>query len=194
MGTRVLRLASDYRSTAPGLLDFLQGRFPKYMSMAGDSAGQVGGSQHFEAGTQLLYNTQLEQPDWIELIAFQQFQPADVHDSVFLAENIREPAFGQTPMQRHLSAFKPSHDAVTGHRLGALCAAARILTAARAHALSDALFFLLLSSRRPEFTEIHVSPPRLLADAESFSPCPGSTACRAAPRCGSWSSAPRNAQ
>src|SRR5258708_23327100 len=97
-------------------------------------------------------------------------------------------------MQRHLSAFKPAHDAVTRHRLGALSAAAGIVTAAGAHALSDALFFLLLSGRRPEFTEIHISPPRSRADAESSLPCPGSSGCRAAPRCGSWSSTPGNAR
>src|SRR5258708_13285842 len=119
MGTRVLRLASDYRSTAPGLLDFLQSRFRKYMSVHCDPAGQIAGSQYFETGAQLLNDAQLQQAARIELIAFQQLQPADVHDRVFLAENIGEPAFGQTPVQRHLSAFKSSHDPVAGYPLGA---------------------------------------------------------------------------
>ena len=38
-------------------------------------------------------------------------QPVQVHDLIFLAENVGEAALGQAAMQRHLAAFEAAHHA-----------------------------------------------------------------------------------
>src|SRR5581483_4194307 len=62
-----------------------------------------------------------------------------VHDVIFLTENVGEAALRQAAMQRHLAAFKSTHHARTTARTLALMAAGRSLAHARAHAASDAL-------------------------------------------------------
>jgi hypothetical protein len=62
---------------------------------------------------------------------------------------------GKAAMQRHLAAFETAHDAVAGNGSRALGAAAGILAAAGAHALSDALLLLLLPFGGFQIAEIH---------------------------------------
>src|ERR1700684_131305 len=111
-------------------------------------AREVAGAEHFESGAQFLNHTELEQPPGIERVAFQLLQPAHIHDGILLAENVGKSALGQTPMQRHLAALATAHDAVAGNGSRAFCAAAGILAASSAHALSDALLLLFLPARR----------------------------------------------
>src|SRR5579864_8827409 len=155
---RASRLASDYFSTSPSLLDFIQSRFRKYMRMDCKLPGHISRSEHFQSGPQLLDHAELQQTARIESIAFQRFQAPDIYDSVFLAKNIFETALGQAAMQRHLAAFEPAHYAVAGNGPGTLGAAPGILATAGAHALPNPLPLLLLALRRSEIAEIHFSP------------------------------------
>src|ERR1035438_8138764 len=125
------------------------------MSLHRNLARQIARSQHFEPSAQLLDDAQLQQPAWIELVTLQLLQAPYIHDRVFFPEYVGEAAFRQTPVQRHLAAFKPAHDAIARNGFRALRTAARIFAAARAHTLSDTLLLLLLPSRRLQITQIH---------------------------------------
>src|SRR5580658_6193545 len=91
----------------------------------------------------------------IESVAAQLFEPTQIDDRVFLSKNIGESALGETAMQRHLAALKSPHAGITGDRFRAFCSAPRIFTAARAHALADALILVLLPLGRFQLAEIH---------------------------------------
>src|SRR5581483_24885 len=114
-------------------------------------------------------------------IAFEFVKSSDIHDGVLFMEDISKTALRQTPVQRHLAAFKAAHFAVTRDGFRALCSAPRILAPAGSHALAEATFFVLLALGRPEIAQIHfvilkpgspllsrVSPLRSRVDAEPF--------------------------
>jgi hypothetical protein len=64
-------------------------------------------------------------------------------------------------MQRHLPAFESTHPRISTDGLGALGATSRVLAAAGAHTLTNALFLLYLPGRRLYITEVHLrSSPR----------------------------------
>src|ERR1700730_7536933 len=159
-------------------------RFHGYLS------GQLTRAEYLEARAQLFDRTELEQTPWIESIPFELFQAADVDNRVLFSKYISEPALGQAAVQRHLTAFKASHDAIARDRSGTLGSAARIFAATTAHALPDALLLVLLSGGRFEFTEVHISPSRLRADAEFSRPYPETPAYPVERLRGSWSSTP----
>src|SRR6185503_2629247 len=89
-----------------------------------DSSLQLARPQNFQAVFQLADELELQQLAGIERIALEEIQMAQVHDREFLAEDIRESALGQAPVQRHLAAFKSAHSRITRDGLGALGAAA----------------------------------------------------------------------
>src|SRR5258708_2574282 len=155
----ILRLTPNHGSTPAGLLNLLQGRFRKHVRRNRDLARQFARSQNLQPRAQLLDHTQLQQTAGIELVAFQLLQTAHIHDGVFFPENVGETALRQAPVQRHLAAFKPAHDAIAGNGPGALRATAGILAAAGAHALPDPLPLLFLPSRWLEIPQIPIFNP-----------------------------------
>ena len=69
----------------------------------------------------------------------QRRQLFQIHDAIFLAENVGEAAFRHAAVQRHLAAFKTAHHARTAARTLAFVAAGGSLAHARAHAAAHAL-------------------------------------------------------
>src|SRR5579863_2494563 len=100
-------------------------------------------------------DAQLQQFLGSKAVALQRLPLADVYNRVFLAEDIGEPALGQTPVQRHLAAFKSAHPRVTRDGLGALGSAPGILSAPGAHTLAHALLLVLLPRGRFQLAEVH---------------------------------------
>jgi len=68
-------------------------------------------------------------------------QTVEVHDVVFLAENVGEAALGDAPVQRHLAAFKAADQPRAGAGPLSLVAARRSLAHAGTHAAPDSLLF-----------------------------------------------------
>src|SRR5271169_4313627 len=69
----------------------------------------------------------------------QSCQTVQIHDVVFLAENVGEAALRHTPVQRHLAAFEPAYQPRTRTGPLPLVAARRSLAHAGPHAASDSL-------------------------------------------------------
>src|ERR1700693_6162584 len=126
LGNTNLGLAPNYGSTSAGLLDLLQSRFREHMRLHGDLASEIARSQHFQPRAQLLDDAQLQQPARIELVAFQLLQAPYIYDRVFFPKYVVEAAFRKAPVQRHLAALKPAHNAVAGNGPGALRAPAGV--------------------------------------------------------------------
>src|SRR5690606_31636832 len=83
-------------------------------------------------------------------------QLPEVHNGIFLAEYVVEPALRQAHVQRHLAAFKP----LDGHaraRLLALHAAAAGLAGAGTDTTADALARTAGGRIFPDFVELHLS-------------------------------------
>src|SRR5208282_692349 len=76
-------------------------------------------------------------------------QPVEVHDVVFLAENVGKSALRNTPVQRHLPAFKSADEPRARARPLALVTARGSLAHAGAHAAADTLLLFRCLLRCP---------------------------------------------
>src|ERR1035437_3080118 len=103
---RLLRGRAHHLRGAPGLLDFLHGRFREQVSLHRDLARQLAGPEDLETLARLLNHAEFHQTIQIEHVPFQLLQPAQVDDGVMLLENVGETAFGEAAVQRHLAAFE----------------------------------------------------------------------------------------
>jgi hypothetical protein len=85
----------------------------------------------------------------------QRGQAVEVHDVIFLAENVGESALRNTAVERHLAAFKSADQARAGARPLAFVAAGGGLAHARTHAASDALLVRVCLARCFDCRKIH---------------------------------------
>src|SRR5215468_8543861 len=124
-------------------------------------------------------------------------QPVQVHDAVFLAENIGKPALRQAAVQGHLATLESAHHARTAARTLALVPARRSLAHAGAHAPAHALFVLRGLARRSNVRKIHKSAfanslplflPAVPARRESRK---AESYCTISTRCGTFATMPR---
>src|SRR5258708_19166852 len=97
-------------------------------------------------------------------------QVGEVHDRVFLLEDVGEATLRQAPMQRHLTAFETEHARVTGARLLPLLAAAGRLAVTRPRTSADALLGVARALLGLEMVQFHDS----FLEFGCRSPAPGS--------------------
>src|SRR5262245_6614553 len=172
--SRRLRSANHGCRPACGL-DLLLGRFREQVGFDRNLAGERAGAQDLDAVVHLVDDTQFDETVRSETVAFQFFQPAQVHDCVLLFEDVGEAALGQAAVNRHLAALKAALLGETGAGVLPLVPARGGFPHARAHAAPDALGAAGLPGRGFDSAEIHgwilfLTPPPG-ADAAPCSPC-----------------------
>src|ERR1700686_2092033 len=86
-----------------------------------------------------MYHSSLFQNLRRNLSLSQSGQPVEIHHVVFFAENIREAALRNAPVQRHLATFKSTNQTRTRPRPLSLMSARGSLAHAGPHAASDPL-------------------------------------------------------
>src|SRR5712691_2937882 len=87
----------------------------------------------------------------------QRYKLFQVHDVVFLAEDVSKAALRQTAVQRHLAAFKSAHHARTAAGALALVSTGRGLAHAGTHTAANALLVLRRLLRCSNVRKIHIS-------------------------------------
>src|ERR1039457_5664406 len=92
---RSLADRADHLCRSTGLLDLLQRRLRKVVSLYRNLARQLPGAEDLETFTQLLDDAQLHQAVGVERIAFQLLQPSEVDNGILLLEDVRESPLGQ---------------------------------------------------------------------------------------------------
>src|SRR5262249_16133714 len=107
---------------SPGLRNLLFGGLRKFMRLNGDCGVQLAVTENLHAAIRA-DDSRLAQNIRIYRILAERRQLLQVHDVVFLAEDVSEATLGQAGMQRHLSAFEAAHHARTAAGTLALVAA-----------------------------------------------------------------------
>ena len=141
-----LRLGLQNRDLAAGLFDRRHRRLRGAGNFDLQSCRQLALGQDARARVPPAHQTAGLERRFIDRFAAVQtaaidglLQLPDIENFIFLAEDIVEPALGQTPVKRHLPAFK-AFDADTGARFLTVMAAPRGLAFARGAAAAEAAF------------------------------------------------------
>src|SRR5262249_3439291 len=91
-------------------LNLVERRLREHVGLNRNFTLQFARTQNLETAIfQLPENTQFHQAARIEAVALQRFQPTNIHDRVFLAEDIGETPLRQAPVEGHLAAFESAH-------------------------------------------------------------------------------------
>ena len=100
---------------AAGLTNLLLRRFGKFVRVNSESCGKLPVTKHFNGMLRPNY-AGLAQNFRSNCRLAQRCQLFQIHDAIFLPENVGEAAFGHAAVQRHLAAFKTTHHPRTAAR------------------------------------------------------------------------------
>src|SRR5664279_860235 len=113
---------------AAGLFNLFLGRLGKLMRVHGERLLQLALAKYFDQRILRSHDADLAQYFRSDFRLVQRGQPVEVHHFIFRLEDVGETALRQTPVQRHLAAFKSTHQAGAAPRSLALVATRRGLT------------------------------------------------------------------
>src|SRR5277367_3536178 len=137
------RRASSFQDfdLASGALNLFLRRLAECMSMHGERNFQFTVAENLHFVSRRTNHSNSQQNFWRYSLARREgVQRLDIHDRKGLRKRRRKPALRQTPVQRHLSAFKSRTARIAATGLLPLVTCARSLAHLRAHAASDAHF------------------------------------------------------
>src|ERR1700751_641080 len=140
----------DQNCLAAGFLDLLLSSLRELVRMHGNCRAQLAVPQNLQQLIATLQQTLGLERLQRQFLLIQFPQPIQIQHRVFSPENVRKPALRQPALQRHLAAFKSTHQARARTRSLSLVPTRRRLAVARTHSAPNALPVPIRLLRRPQ--------------------------------------------